>query len=39
MNRKNNIPLFASWKQWYIAVLVVLLLLIAFFTWLSNYYA
>ena len=37
--QKNKIPLFKKWSHWYILVLVVLLLLIAFFSWLTKFFS
>jgi len=33
---KEKIPLFKSWKSWYIFVLIVLLAQILFFDWFTN---
>ena len=33
---KDKIPLFASWKSWYVFVLVVLGLFILLFIWFTN---
>jgi len=39
MPQKENIPLFKSWKQWYILLIVVLLALIIFFSWFTKYFS
>lgn len=39
MEPKEKIPVFKSWKGWYIFVLLFLLVLIAFFQWLTKNYA
>jgi hypothetical protein len=37
--QKEKIPLFKSWKGWYILVLAVLLALVLFFEWITKTYA
>jgi len=39
MEPKEKIPLFKSWKKWYLFVLFFLLGLIVFFQWLTKTYA
>lgn len=39
MKEKQNIPLFRSWNQWYVFVLLVLLALIIFFSWFTKHYS
>jgi len=35
----DKVPLFSSWKRWYLFVLGVLLLLIIFFTWFTKHFS
>ena len=35
----EKVPLFASWKAWYLLVLVFLALLIVLFTFFTNYFS
>jgi len=39
MTNKNKIPLFSSWRNWYLFVIGVLVLLIIFFAWFTKYFA
>jgi len=39
MSEKNKIPLFSSWRRWYLFVIMALLLLIIFFVWFTKYFA
>ena len=36
---KDDVPLFKNWTQWYIAVILFLVLLIILFSLLTNYYS
>jgi hypothetical protein len=36
---KENIPLFTKWKYWYLLVLIVLAIIIAFFYWFTKYFS
>ncbi|SHG23571.1 hypothetical protein SAMN05444008_1227 [Cnuella takakiae] len=36
---KEHIPLFKSWKGWYLLVIAFLALLIGIFYWLTKYFA
>jgi hypothetical protein len=39
MKNENKIPLFATWRRWYVFVIGVLLLLIIFFAWFTKHFA
>lgn len=39
MQQKEKIPLFNTWRQWYILLVVVLIILIAFFSWFTKYFS
>lgn len=39
MNENENIPLFKSWRQWYVFVLAVLVLLILFFYLVAKHFS
>ena len=36
---KKNIPLFGSWKQWYVFVILFLIVLIILFTFFTKHFA
>jgi uncharacterized integral membrane protein len=38
-DQKDKVPLFKSWKQWYVLVIGVLILLIILFYWLTKTFA
>jgi hypothetical protein len=35
----SNVPLFKTWQQWYAFAIVMLLAIIGFFIWFTNYFA
>lgn len=39
MDNKEKIPLFNNWRYWYLLVALVLVILILFFNWFTNYYS
>jgi len=39
MNKENNLPFFSTWRRWYIFVIAVLVLLIIFFAWFTQYFS
>lgn len=39
MTDKPNIPLFSTWRKWYLFVVGVLVLLILFFEWFTKYFS
>jgi len=38
MKNKNNIPLFKSWKHWYIFIVAILVVNIFLFILFTNYF-
>jgi hypothetical protein len=38
-DEKDKIPLFKTWRQWYIFVVLVLLVQIIIFYWITEYFA
>ena len=39
MEQPEKPPLFRSWTGWYVLLLVFLLVQIAFFAWITNYFS
>jgi len=37
--QKEQIPVFSSWRHWYVLVIVVLIGYLLFFTWFTKYFA
>jgi hypothetical protein len=37
--QKEKIPLFRSWRQWYLLLIIVLTVLIIFFSWFTKYFS
>ncbi len=38
-DKKDKVPLFRTWKQWYFFLVLVLLILIILFSLLTQYFA
>jgi len=36
---KSNIPFLKSWTQWYVLVVAVLVALVVFFAWFTEYFS
>ncbi|MBG9375190.1 hypothetical protein I5907_03040 [Panacibacter sp. DH6] len=39
MQQKEKAPLLGSWKRWYLLLVMVLVLLIIFFSWFTKYFS